>query len=160
MEKSRDVEDFWRQKEAELQEPVLYRSIGQWTRSTPRGVSEVFGLLYMSASRVVFEYSDKPRKSILEALLRGKDSGQLDESLIIRLAEIQWVRRVSSSRVRRWVRKGADAAQIGGEVEHHPSPEILSALTGTHLCIATPGEFYAFLTPNDREWEQKLQTAM
>ena len=161
MEKSRDVEEFWRQKEAELQEPVLFRSIAQWSRASQRGVTEVFGLIYMTATRLIFEYSDKPRKSIVEALLRGgRESGQLDESLTIRLSDLQWARRVASTRARRWVRKGIGAAEAGGEVEHSPAAELLRVLTGTHLCLATPDELYAFLTPNDREWEQKLQAAM
>ncbi len=159
MEKARDVEDYWRQKEAELQEPVLFRSIAQWTRRTPRGISEVFGLLFMTASRLIFEYSDRPRKSIIEALFRSRDDGKLDESLTIRLEDIQWVKRIVSSRVRRWIRHGTDAAEIGGEVERRPAPELLSLMLGVHLCIATPGEFYAFLTPSDREWERKLKVA-
>lgn len=156
MEKSRDVEDYWRQKEEALQEPVLFRSIAQWTRGG-RGIADVFGLLYMTATRLIFEYSDRPRKSILDSLLRGKDGDRLDESLTIPLEDIRWVGRIASNRVRRWMRQGKDTPQILREAEGRPSAELVRFFLGAHLCVSIAAEFYAFLTPSDREWEMKLK---
>ena len=74
MEKKREVEveEYWRSKEQELGEPILFKSISHTYHS--EGL-ESFGVLFASASFLVFEYSKSARRSILEVLFSRREQG-------------------------------------------------------------------------------------
>ena len=65
MEKEREIEEYWSNKAEELGEPIVMRSI---SHTYYRGIPDTFGILYASDNYLVYEYSKRGRKSILESL--------------------------------------------------------------------------------------------
>ena len=80
MENRDEIEKYWQKKAQELGESILYKSITQLYQSD---FTQRFGILFLTEEHLIFEYSKRARRSILEGLfMRRKDEG-LDQVLKI-----------------------------------------------------------------------------
>jgi len=136
-----------------LGEPILLKSISHTYQS---GGSESFGVLFASASYLIFEYSKASRRSILEVLFSRREQG-LSEQVKIPRADILAAALVPTSAARRWVARGEPAAAVRERLEKaRPSP-LASLLSGSALCVCYESGFLVLDTPLNRQWLELLR---
>ncbi len=61
------ISAYWKKREQELGEKVLFKSIAQGQLSNPKlkdSVPDIIGILFLTKSYLVFEYSHGNRKTI------------------------------------------------------------------------------------------------
>jgi hypothetical protein len=150
MEKKREVEveEYWRTKEQELGEPIVFKSISHTYHS--EGL-ESFGVLFASASFLVFEYSKAARRSILEVLFSRREQG-LSEQLKIPRADIRAAAIVAASAGRRWLARSEPAAAVRERITGgRPSP-LARLVGGSAVCVCTDQTYLLLDTPTNKEW--------
>jgi hypothetical protein len=150
MEKKREVEveEYWRGKEQELGEPILFKSISHTFHS--EGL-ESFGVLFASASFLVFEYSKAARRSILEVLFSRREQG-LTEQVKIPRADIRALAIVAAAAGRRWLARGESPAAVQQRLGSGRQSPLGRLLGGSAVCLCT-GETWLLLdTPANKEW--------
>lgn len=154
MEKQQaDVEQYWQKKAEELGEAVLLRSI---SHTYYRGIPDTFGILYASQSCLVYEYSKRGRKSILDNLFSRRSDQELAETIKIPRKEIRKVALVAANVARSWIRRSLSAVDVLERLERlHPQP-LLNILAGTVVCVCTAGDYIVIDTPINRQWQASL----
>jgi len=155
MEKRREVEveEYWQAKEQELGEPVLLKSISHTFHS--EGL-ESFGVLFASASFLVFEYSKAARRSILEVLFSRREQG-LSEQLKIPRADIRATGIVPASSGRKWLARAVAPAVVRDKVAAARPSALARLVGGSAVCVCTEGGWLLLDTPANREWLALLQ---
>jgi hypothetical protein len=152
-QQNEDVEQYWREKEQELGEPILMRTIAHAYAAAP---ADRFGLLYASESTLVFEYSSAPRKSIIESLLRmRRDEGGLDTAVRIPRAGIALAAVVATPVARRWL--ALDPHEARERMSSYRLNPLAALLAGTVVAVSTQDGLLAFDTPENRRWEKLLR---
>ena len=156
MEKKREVEveQFWRDKEQELGEPILLKSISHTFQS---GSPDTFGILFASPSFLVFEHSKGARRSILEVLFSRRED-KLSEQLKIPRGSIRLAALASSYAARRWVARSLDPAEVLSRLAGRRPSLLLNLLSGTSLCVCTDSQYIVLDTPTNRQWLALLRT--
>jgi hypothetical protein len=154
MEKQVEVDQYWRGKEEELGEPILMKSI---SHTYYRGIPDTFGILYSSEHFLIYEYSKKGRKSILETLFSRRGGEELTESVRIPREQIREAALVNSSAARSWIRRSLDPAQVLRNLQGARPNPILNALTGTVVCVCTDSDYIVLDTPSNRPWVTHLK---
>ena len=154
MEKERDIEEYWNKKAEELGEPILMRSI---SHTYYRGIPDTFGILYASENYLVYEYSKKGRKSILESLFSRKGGEELTESVQIHRKQIRRTIIVGSNAARSWVRRSLQPREVLEKLEKIRPAPLLNILTGTVVCVCTDTDYIVLDTPTNRQWSDLLQ---
>ncbi len=150
---NREVEQYWREKERELGEPILMRTIAHAYVSAP---ADRFGLLYASETTLVFEYSSAPRKSIIESLLRmRRDEGGLDTAVRIPRSGILTAAVMATPTARRWL--SLDPLEARERMSGYRLNPLAGLLAGTVVGVCTEERFVAFDTPENRRWEKLLR---
>jgi hypothetical protein len=114
MEKERDIEEYWNQKAEELGEPIVMRSI---SHTYYRGIPDTFGILYASGNYLVYEYSKKGRKSLLESLFSRRGGEELNESVQMPRKQIRRAVLVNSNAARSWVRRSLQPREVLEKLE-------------------------------------------
>jgi hypothetical protein len=154
MEKERDIEEYWGNKAEEMGEAIVMRSI---SHTYYRGITDTFGILYASENYLVYEYSSKGRKSILESLFSRRGGEELSESVQIPRNQIRRAVIVNSSAARSWVRRSLQPREVLEKLEKmHPAP-LLNILAGTVVCVCTDTDYIVLDTPANRQWSALLQ---
>jgi hypothetical protein len=153
MEKDRELEEYWSEKSEELGEPILMRSI---SHTYYRGIPDTFGIIYASASYLVYEYAKKSRKSILETLFTRRGGEELGESVRIERKDIRRAAIVNSSAARSWIRKSLPPGEVLARLETMRSNPILNILSGTVVCVCTNTDYILLDTPSNRRWVELL----
>jgi len=150
MEKKREVEveEYWQAKEQELGEPILFKSISHTYHS--EGL-ESFGVLFASASFLVFEYSKSSRRSILEVLFSRREQG-LSEQVKIPRADIRAAAVVAASAGRRWLARAESPAAVQGRVAGGRPSALARLVGGSALCVCTDQIYLLLDTPSNKEW--------
>jgi hypothetical protein len=150
MEKKREleVEEYWRTKEQELGEPILFKSISHTYQSA--GL-ENFGVLFASASFLVFEYSKSARRSILEVLFSRREQG-LSEQLKIPRADIRAVAIVAASAGRRWLARAEPPAAVRERITGGRPSTLARLVGGSAVCVCTDQTYLLLDTPSNKEW--------
>jgi len=149
MEKQSELEEYWSNKAEELGEPIVMKSI---SHTYYRGIPDTFGILYASATVLVYEYAKKGRKSILESLFSRRGGEELNESIRIPRKEIRKVTLTPSATARSWVRRAVSPAEVLAKLQSIRRTPLLNILTGTLVCICTPTDYVLLDTPSNREW--------
>jgi hypothetical protein len=149
MEKDRELEEYWSRKAEEVGEPILMRSI---SHTYYRGIPDTFGILYVSDSFLVYEYSKKSRKSILETLFSRRGGEELSESVRIERKDIQRAAIVNSSTARSWIRRSLPPGEVLAKLEAMHSNPLLNILAGTVVCVCTNTDYILLDTPSNRKW--------
>lgn len=149
MEKERDIEEYWNKKAEELGEPIIMRSI---SHTYYRGIPETFGILYASENYLVYEYSQKGRKSILESLFSRSSGDDLDERVQILRNQIRRAVIINSSAARSWVRNSLQPREVLEKLEKTIPAPLMNILTGTVLCVCTDTDYIVLDTPANRQW--------
>ena len=157
MEKQSEVEQYWQNKEQELGEPILMKSL---SHTYYRGIQDTYGILYSSASYLVYEYSKKGRKSILESLFSRPGGGELTENVTFARKDIRRSALVNSGMARSWIRKALGPAEVLERLKGTRPNPVIDALIGTVLCVCTNTDYIVFDTPENRQWREYLQTAV
>jgi hypothetical protein len=153
MEKDRELEEYWSRKAEEVGEPILMRSI---SHTYYRGIPDTFGILYASNSFLVYEYSKKSRKSILETLFSRRGGEELSESVRIERKDIQRAAIVNSSTARAWIRRTLPPGEVLAKLEVMHSNPLLNVLAGTVVCVCTNTDYILLDTPSNRKWIELL----
>jgi hypothetical protein len=150
MEKKREVEvqEYWQNKEQELGEPILLRSISHTYQS---GGAENFGVLFASAGFLVFEYSKAGRRSILEVLFSRREQG-LSEQLKIPRSSIRTLAMVPASTGKRWVARSESPQSVAERLRQGRTSLLARLLSGSALCVCTDESYLLLDTPVNREW--------
>jgi len=150
MEKKREVEvqEYWQAKEQELGEPILLKSISHTYQS---GGSESFGVLFASASYLIFEYSKASRRSILEVLFSRREQG-LSEQVKIPRAGIRAAAIVPASTGKRWLASSEPPAAVLERVQRAGPSPLARLLGGSALCVCTDETCLLLDTPANKEW--------
>lgn len=154
MENNDDIAQYWRQKEEELGEPVLMKSI---SHTFLPGGSDSFGILYASATVLAYEYSKGARRSFVDVLLARKRDDQLAETIRLPRADLIAAGLVSTALARRWLRREVSPAQAAEWIKGMGHPTLLGILGGTSLCVCTAREMLVFDTPANRQWLSLLK---
>jgi hypothetical protein len=149
MEKERDIEEYWNKKAEELGEPIVMRSI---SHTYYRGIPDTFGILYASENYLVYEFSKKGRKSILESLFSRRSGDDLDERVQILRSQIRGAVIINSSAARSWVRKSLHPREVLEKLEKTIPAPLMNILTGTVLCVCTDTDYIVLDTPANRQW--------
>ena len=153
METARDVEEYWKKKEEELGEPVLYRSI---SHTFLPELPDTFGILFASAGTLVYEYSKGGRRSILDVILSRKKDEELSETVHIPRDEIRRVAIVDACSTKQWIRRQLSPAQALAQLEGlRPSP-LRNLVCGSHLVVCSQRVLMICDTPENRRWLQFL----
>ena len=153
MEKNRELEEYWSRKEEELGESVLMRSI---SHTYYRGIPDSFGILYASDSFLIYEYTKKGRKSILETLFSRRGGDELSESIRFDRRDIRRVGIVNSATARAWVRRAIAPAEVLQHMEQLRPTPLLNILSGTVVCVCTNTDYILLDTPSNRKWVDLL----
>jgi hypothetical protein len=150
MEKKREVEveEYWRSKEQELGEPILFKSISHTYHS--EGL-ESFGVLFASASYLVFEYSKSARRSILEVLFSRREQA-LSEQLKIPRADIRAAAIIAASAGRRWLARAVTPAAVRERIAGGRASALARLVGGSAVCVCTEQTYLLLDTPTNREW--------
>jgi len=150
MEKKREVEveEYWQTKEQELGEPILLKSISHTYHS--EGL-ESFGVLFASASFLVFEYSKSSRRSIMEVLFSRREQG-LSEQVKIPRGDIRAAAIVAASAGRRWLARAVPPAAVRERVAEGRFSPLARLLGGSALCVCTDQTYLLLDTPSNKEW--------
>jgi len=154
MEKERDIEEYWNKKAGELGEPIVKRSI---SHTYYRGIPDTFGILYASENYVVYEYSKKGRKSILESLFSRRGGDELSESVQIPRNQIRRAVIINSSTARSWVRRSLQPREVLEKLEQAGPAPLMNILAGTVVCVCTDTDYIVLDTPTNRQWSALLQ---
>jgi hypothetical protein len=155
MEKKRELEvqQYWQNKENELGEPILLKSISHTFQS---GGLEAFGVLFASKSYLVFEYAKSTRRSILEVLFSRREE-KLSEQVKVARSDIRRAGLVPTSWARRWIARSLAPAEVAARLERgRPSP-LAALLSGSSLCLCTADSCLVLDTPANRQWLALLQ---
>ncbi len=153
MEKDRELEEYWNGKAQELGEPILMRSI---SHTYYRGIPDTFGILFASASFLVYEYAKKNRKSILESLFTKRGGEDLSESVRLERKDIRRAAIVNSTTAKSWIRKSLAPGEVLKKLETLSSNPLLNILAGTVVCVCTNTDYILLDTPSNRQWLQLL----
>jgi hypothetical protein len=150
MEKKREVEvqEYWQAKEQELGEPILFKSISHTYHSA--GL-ESFGVLFASASFLVFEYAKSTRRSIVEVLFSRREQS-LSEQLKIPRAEIRAAAIVAVSAGRRWLARSETPETVRERIAAGRSYSLARLMGGSALCVCTDQGYLLLDTPSNKEW--------
>jgi hypothetical protein len=154
MEKERDIEEYWNKKAEELGEPIVERSI---SHTYYRGIPDTFGILYASENYLVYEYSKKGRKSILESLFSRRGGDELSESVQIPRNQIRRAAIINSSAARSWVRRSLQPREVLEKLEQAGPAPLMNILAGTVVCVCTDTDYIVLDTPINRQWSALLQ---
>jgi hypothetical protein len=154
MENEREIEEYWSNKAEELGEPIIMRSI---SHTYYRGIPDTFGILYASENYLVYEYSKKGRKSILESLFSRRGGEELTESVRIHRNQIRLAGIVNPSAARAWVRRSLQPREVLEKLEKMRPAPLLNILAGTVVCVCTDTDYIVLDTPNNRQWRALLQ---
>jgi hypothetical protein len=154
MEKERDIEEYWNQKAEELGEPIVMRSI---SHTYYRGIPDTFGILYASGNYLVYEYSKKGRKSLLESLFSRRGGEELNESVQMPRKQIRRAVLVNSNAARSWVRRSLQPREVLEKLEKIRPAPLLNILAGTVVCVCTDTDYLVVDTPTNRQWSALLQ---
>lgn len=153
MEKDRELEEYWNEKTQELGELILMRSI---SHTYYRGIPDTFGIVYASDSFLVYEYTKKSRKSILETLFTKKGGEELSESVRIGRKDIRRAAIVNSTTARSWIRKSLPPEEVLKRLETMRPNPLLNVLAGTVVCVCTDADYILLDTPSNRQWLELL----
>lgn len=154
MEKDDEVARFWQQKEEELGEPVLMKSI---SHTCIAGATDSFGILYASAGHLAYEYAQGERRSLLDVLFSRRREERSTRTIRLSRAELLGVGLAASAVARRWLRRGLAPAQLAETIRSLGRPSLLAVLAGTSLCVCTSGELLVCDTPVNRQWLEFLR---
>lgn len=157
MDKDDEVARFWQQKEEELGEPVLMKSISHTYLAGAAGATDSFGILYASASYLAYEYAEGERRSLLDVLFTRKREERRARTIRLKRTEILGVGLAASALARRWLRRGLPPAQLAETIRSLDRPSLLATLAGTSLCVCTAGELLICDTPVNRQWLSLLR---
>jgi len=149
-----EVAGFWRQKEEELGEPVLMKSIAH---AYLAGAADSFGILYAAATTLVYEYSEGGRRSFLDVLLTRKAEERRTRSIRIPRAELLAVGLAANAVARSWLRRAVPLPQAAEALTRRRHPSLLGLLTGTSVCVCTAHDLLVFDTPMNRRWLELLR---
>jgi hypothetical protein len=153
MENKQELEEFWRQKEEQLGEPIVMRSI---SHTYYRGIPDTFGILYASDSFLVYEYAKKSRKSIFETLLSRRGGEELSERVSIQRRDIRRAALVNSNAARAWIRRSLRPDEVLQKLETMGATPLLNILAGTMVCVCTATDYILLDTPSNRQWVHLL----
>jgi hypothetical protein len=150
MEKKRELEvqEYWQNKESELGEPILLKSISHTFQS---GGLEAFGVLFASKSYLVFEYAKSSRKSILEVLFTRREE-KLSEQVRVARSEIIRAGIIPTSWARRWIARSLAPAEVAARLERVKRSPLAALLSGSSLCLCTSDFCLVLDTPSNRQW--------
>ncbi len=149
MENREKIEKYWQDKSQELGESILFKSIAQGFQ---KDRSERFGILYLTDTYLIFEYSKSAKKSILEALFSKPKGEDLNQVIKIPRNRIKMTELISVRRIKKFMWKDVSPKEIIDSSEGRRSSPVLKILTGTCLGVCTDDLFIAFNTPVNREW--------
>lgn len=156
MEKKRELEvqQYWQNKENELGEPILLKSISHTFQS---GGLEAFGVLFASRSYLVFEYAKSSRRSILEVLFSRREE-KLSEQVKMARSDIRGVGLVPTSRARRWLARSLPAQEVAARLARQKPSPLAALLSGSSICLCTSDTCLVLDTPSNRQWLSLLRS--
>lgn len=149
MENREKIEKYWQNKAQELGESILYKSIAQGFQS---GRSERFGILYLTDTYLIFEYSRASRKSILESIFSKPRGEDLNQVIKIPRKQIKLIELLALNRAKKWMKRAVSPKEIMASSDSRRSSPVWRILTGACLAVCTDDLYLAFNTPVNREW--------
>ncbi len=157
MAQNRDkIEEYWKNKEEEYNEKLLYKSIAQ---SVTRGSPAYIGLLFLMDKHLYFEYTTSGKKSILDMLITKfkEEKKQENKFLSIPNTQITEAGIVSLRAAKSFLKdKNTNLDKVRKYINNKSSKFIDRIIFGSSLCIVTNDNYYIFQTPADKQWEQIL----
>ncbi len=150
------IEEFWRKKEAEYGDRLVYRSIAQL--GSREGTSYI-GILFLMEKILCFEYTTSQRKTVLDLLLVRFKKEREDETrcIIVPREEIVSSFLIPTRKGKKFLNNPSATAEDILSYYRENHMDLLSRLiSGTSLCIVTSDKFFIFQTPENKKWLEYL----
>jgi len=154
-----DISAYWAKREQELGENVVFKSIaqGQLSNLTLKdSVPDIIGILFLTKSYLVFEYSHGNRKTILDLLFSRKERETITNTVTVMRKDIKISHVLPAIYAQQWLRKGKNPLAIQKEIENKEYSIFFSLLFGTRLVVCTDKIFLSLATPMNSRWEREL----
>lgn len=154
-----DIKEYWAKKEQELGEKVLFKSIAQGQLSNlyfKDRAADIMGILYITVSYLVFEYSHGNRKTIVDLLFSRKERETITDTVTIIRKDIKAARVLPARYTQQWIKKEEKPLVIQKEMGEKEYSILSSFLFGTRLAICTDKIFLSLATPMNSRWEREL----
>jgi len=154
-----DISEYWAKREQELGEKVLIKSIaqGQLANLKLKGrVPDIIGILFLTKSYLVFEYSHGNRKTILDLLFSRKERETITDTVMVIRKDIKNCRVLPAIHAQQWINKGQTPLEIQKEIENKKYSIFFSLLFGTRLVVCTDEISLSLATPMNSRWERML----
>ena len=154
-----DILEYWANREQELGEKVLFKSIAQGQLSNLKlkdSAPDIIGILFLTKSYLVFEYSHGNRKTILDLLFSRKERETITNTVTIIRKEIIAYRVLPATYAQKWIKKDKTPLEIQKEIENIEYSIVFSFLFGTRLVVCTDYIFLSLATPMNSRWEREL----
>jgi hypothetical protein len=153
------VSAYWAKREQELGEKVLFKSIAQGQLSNLKikdRVPDIIGILFLTKSYLLFEYSHGSRKTILDLLFSRKERETITDTVTVIRKDIKNCRVLPAIYAQQWIKKGKNPLEIQKEIENREYSIFSNLLFGTRLVVCTDELFLSLATPMNSRWEREL----
>ncbi len=153
------ISAYWEKREQELGEKVLFKSIAQGQLSNPKvkdSLPDIIGILFLTKSYLVFEYSHGNRKTILDLLFSRKERETITGTVTVIRKDIKDYRVLPAIFAHQWIKKGKNPLEIQKEIENKKYSIFFSLLFGARLVVCTDEIFLSLATPMNSRWEREL----
>jgi len=154
-----DISEYWAKKEQELGEKVLFKSIAQGQLSNLKlkdSVPDIIGILFLTKSYLVFEYSHGNRKTILDLIFSRKERETIADTVTVIRKDLKAYRVLPAIHAQQWIKKDKNPLDIQKEIENKEYSIFFSLLFGTRLVVCTDEIFLSLATPMNSRWEREL----
>ncbi len=154
-----DISEYWAKREQELGEKVELKSIAQGQLSNLKlksSIPDIIGILFLTKSYLVFEYSHGNRKTILDLLSSRKERETITDTVTVIRKDIKANRVLPAIHAQQWIKKGKNPLEIQREIENKEYSIFFSLLFGTRIVICTDNIFLSLATPMNSRWEREL----
>ncbi len=154
-----DISKYWATREQELGEKVLFKSIAQGQIANLKlkdRAPDIIGILFLTNSYLVFEYSHGSRKTILDLLFSKKERETITDTVTIIRKDITDSRVLPAIYAQQWLKKGKTPLEIQKEIGNRQYSIFFSLLFGTRLVVCTDKIFLSLATPMNSRWEREL----
>jgi len=154
-----DISAYWAKREQELGEKVLIKSIAQGQLVNPKfkdRIPDIIGILFLTKSCLVFEYSHGNRKTIVDLLFSRKERETITNTVTVVRKDIKVSRVLPAIYAQQWLRKGKNPLEIQKEIGNRQYSVFFSLLFGTRLVVCTDEIFLSLATPMNSGWEREL----
>ena len=150
------IKEFWRKKEAEYGDSLVYKSIAQLGS---RERASYIGILFLMEKKLCFEYTTSQRKTVLDLLMVRFRKEREDEihSIVIPREDIVSTFLIPTSKGKKFLNSTSATADDVLSYYREGNRDLLSRIvSGTSLCIVTRDDFFIFQTPENKKWLKYL----